>query len=80
VIPVHRGDTYEKLCWLTLVEAGTLMTEAVGAWKNGKLERQPQGTGQRPDLPTFRVPSDEVMAEVLKKLKDCTYKHYVVEH
>ncbi|HHL41900.1 MAG TPA: hypothetical protein ENJ36_04455 [Candidatus Bathyarchaeota archaeon] len=74
VIPVHRGDTYEKLCWLTLVEAGTLMTEAVTAWKNDALVRTPQGES---DLPTFRVPSDEIMAEILQKLKDQTYKHYV---
>lgn len=73
-IPIHKGDTYEKLCWLTLVEAGTLMTEAVTAWKKGELVRTLQGES---DLPTFRVPSDEVMEVVLKKLKDNTYKHYV---
>ena len=73
-IPIHKGDTYEKLCWLTLVEAGTLMTEAVTAWKKGELKRTPQGES---DLPTFRVPSDEIMEVVLKKLEDNTYKHYV---
>lgn len=74
IIPVHRGDSYEKLCWLTLIEAGRLMTEAVSAWKEGRLERTPQGES---DLPTFRVPSDEVMDAVLTKLKDQTYKHYI---
>jgi methionyl-tRNA formyltransferase len=73
IIPGHRGDTYEKLCWLTLVEAGTLMTEAVTAWKKGVIERKPQG---KSGLPTLRVPSDEVMAEVHKKLREQTYKHY----
>lgn len=73
-IAVHKGDTYEKLCWLTLVEAGTLMTEAVSAWKNGTLTRTPQGDS---DLPTFRVPSEEVMEVVFKKLEEHTYKHYV---
>ena len=73
-IAIHKGDTYEKLCWFTLVEAGTLMTEAVTAWKKGELNRTPQGES---DLPTFRVPSDEVMEVVLKKLKENTYKHYV---
>ena len=73
-IPVHRGDTYEKLCWLTLVEAGKLMAEAVTAWKNDALVRTTQGQS---DLPTFRVPSDEIMQEMLQKLKDQTYKHYV---
>jgi methionyl-tRNA formyltransferase len=73
-IPIHKGDTYEKLCWLTLVEAGTLMTEAVTAWKKDELVRSPQGES---DLPTFRVPSDEVMEVVLKKLEEHTYKYYV---
>jgi len=73
IIPVHRGDTYEKLCWLTLVEAGRLMTEAVTSWKNGELTRTPQGEST---LPTFKVPSEEIMQEVYKKLKNHTYKHY----
>ena len=73
-IPIHRGDTYEKLCWLTLVEAGTLMTEAVTMWKNNATTRTPQGEGK---LPTFRVPSDEIMKIVHQKLRDQTYKHYV---
>ena len=73
-IPIHKGDTYEKLCWLTLVEAGALMTEAVSAWKKDELQRTPQGESE---LPTFRVPSDEIMDVVLKKLRDHTYKHYV---
>jgi methionyl-tRNA formyltransferase len=74
IIPVHRGDTYEKLCWLTLVEAGTLMTEAVTAWKNNSLVRTPQGESK---YPTFRVPPADVMEVVYQKLRDQTYKHYV---
>jgi len=74
VIPVHRGDTYEKLCWLTLVEAGTLMTEAVTAWKNNALTRTPQGESK---YPTFKVPPAEVMEVVFQKLRDQTYKYYV---
>ncbi|TFH14679.1 hypothetical protein E4H04_09800, partial [Candidatus Bathyarchaeota archaeon] len=74
VIPIHRGDTYEKLCWLTLVEAGTLMTEAVTAWKKDALVRTPQGESE---LPTFQVPPEEVMETVHQKLRDHTYKHYV---
>lgn len=73
-IPVHRGDSYEKLCWLTLVEAGRLMTEAVTQWKKGTLNRYPQGESE---LPTFRVPSDDIMEGVRQKLRDKTYKHYV---
>jgi len=74
VIPIHRGDTYEKLCWLTLVEAGRLMTEAVTAWKKGELTRTPQGESA---LPTFKVPPKEIMEVVFKKLENHTYKHYV---
>jgi len=73
IIPVHRGDTYELLCWKTLVTAGTLMAEAVGLWKKGNLHRSPQGESQ---LPTFRVPPTEVMMVVAKKLAEGTYLHY----
>lgn len=72
-IPVHRGDTYELLCWKTLVTAGTLMTEAVGMWKEGKVPRMPQGESQ---LPTFRVPPPGVMEVVTRKLSQGTYLHY----
>lgn len=74
LIPISRGDTYEKLCWLTLIEAGTLMTEAVTEWKKGIIERKPQG---KSSLPTLRVPSDDIMVEVRKKLREETYKHYI---
>ena len=73
-IPIHRGDTYEKLCWLTLVEAGKLMTEAVTLWKNDSINRAPQG---RSVLPTLKVPSEEIMDIVYQKLRDQTYKHYI---
>jgi methionyl-tRNA formyltransferase len=72
-IPVHRGDTYEKLCWLTLVEAGKLMTEAVSMWNKDEITRTPQGES---DLPTLRVPSEEIMKIVHQKLLNQTYKHY----
>jgi len=72
-IPVHRGDTYEDLCWKTLVTAGTLMTEAVGMWMRGGVPRTPQGESQ---LPTFRVPPPEIMEIVRRKLAEGTYRHY----
>ncbi len=71
-IPVHRGDTYEHLCWKTLVTAGTLMTEAVGMWRKGEVPRTPQGESE---LPTFRVPPPEIMEVVHRKLADGTYRH-----
>jgi methionyl-tRNA formyltransferase len=73
VIPVHRGDTYELLCWKTLVAAGTLMAEAVGMWKQGRITRTMQGAS---DLPTFRVPPPEIMEVVRRKLSEGTYGYY----
>ena len=72
VIPVHRGDTYEHLCWKTLVTAGTLMTEAVGMWSKGSVPRTPQGESE---LPTFRVPPPEIMEVVHRKLAEGTYRY-----
>ncbi|MBN2336880.1 hypothetical protein JXL21_15095 [Candidatus Bathyarchaeota archaeon] len=73
VIPVHRGDTYETLCWKTLVMAGTLMTEAVTMWKNDALTRTPQGESE---LPTFKVAPPEVLEVVRRKLAEGTYRHF----
>jgi methionyl-tRNA formyltransferase len=73
VIPVQRGDTYELLCWKTLVMAGTLMTEAVTQWKENRIQRTLQGESE---LPTFKVPPPEIMEVVYRKLKEETYKHY----
>jgi methionyl-tRNA formyltransferase len=73
-IPVHRGDTYELLCWKTLVMAGTLMTEAVDIWRRGEITRTPQGES---GLPTFKVAPPEVLDVVYRKLAEGTYRHFV---
>jgi methionyl-tRNA formyltransferase len=73
VIPVHRGDTYEKLCWETIALAGELMVYAVGQWKRGTLKGVPQPVGQE----ALRVAPPDVLDAVYKKLKDGTYKHFV---
>jgi methionyl-tRNA formyltransferase len=72
-IPVHRGDTYEKLCWLTVGLSGTLMTEAVADWRAGRLVSEPQGEGGE----THRNMPDEMVADVRAKLADERYAHYV---
>jgi methionyl-tRNA formyltransferase len=74
-IAVHRGDTYEDLCTRTMVLASTLMVEALEAFERGAWEllRTPQGASDRP---TFRNAPDEVLAEVRRKLRDQTYRHY----
>jgi methionyl-tRNA formyltransferase len=73
-IPVHKGDTYELLCWKTLVLAGTLMTETVQMWKEKKIIRMPQGES---DFPTFKVAPPEVLEVVYEKLARGTYKHMI---
>jgi methionyl-tRNA formyltransferase len=72
-IGVKLGDTYESLCWKTLVMAGTLMVAAVTMWKENSIIRKPQG---KSEFPTFRVPPREVLQVVYKKLEEGTYKHF----
>lgn len=73
-IPVHKGDTYELLCWQTLVLAGTLMTETVQMWKENRIIRIPQGEST---FPTFKVAPTEVLEVVYEKLSRATYKHMI---
>jgi methionyl-tRNA formyltransferase len=75
-VPVRRGATYEDLCHLTLVEAGRLMSEAVGAWREGRLEalRRPQGPSPHP---TFRNMPEELLEVVRRKLREQTWPRYV---
>jgi len=73
LIPVHRGDTYEKLCWETISIAGALMTEAVDAWSKGALKTIPQGPGTN----ALKVAPPKVLEVVYRKLREGTYKHFV---
>jgi len=75
-VPVRRGDTYEDLCYGTLVMSGTLMTEAVTAYAGGHLAelRRPQGESPHP---TFKNMPDELLDTVFEKLRNRTYAHYV---
>jgi methionyl-tRNA formyltransferase len=73
VIPVHRGDSYERLCWATTRLAAELMVRAVRAYADGSIRAHAQGPGGE----TFRnMPADEVEA-VKRKLADGRYAHYV---
>ena len=74
MIPVHRGDTYELLCWKTLVMAGALMTEVVTMWRKDEITRTSQGESE---LPTFKVAPPEVLEVVYRKLAEGTYRHFV---
>jgi len=73
IIPVYRGDTYEKLCWETIQVAGELMVYAVDQWVKGTLKGTPQPTGQE----ALRVAPPDVLEIVDRKLTDRTYKHFV---
>lgn len=73
VIPVHRGDTYEKLCYETIFLAGELMVYAVDQWKKGTLKGVPQPTGQD----ALKVAPPDVLDIVYRKLREGTYKHFV---
>jgi len=72
-IPVHRGDTYEKLCWETINLSGTLMTEAVESWTKGLLKGISQPVGKE----ALKVAPANILEVVYKKLQDGTYKHFI---
>ncbi len=74
-IPVRRGATYQDLCHATLVEAARLMTEAVAAYADGRLDelRTPQGDSE---WPTFRYDA-EIERAAIAKLERGEYGHYV---
>jgi methionyl-tRNA formyltransferase len=72
-LPVHRGDTYEKLVHATIVLAGTLMVEALRQYEAGTLTRTPQPKEGN----TYRVMPPEMVAEVKAKLAQGTYQHFV---
>ena len=72
-IPVHRGDTYERLCWATARLSAELMTEAVRAYASGTIESHPQAPGGV----TYRnMPAEEV-EQVKRKLAEGRYAHLV---
>jgi len=72
-LAVHRGDSYERLCWQTARLSAELMTDAVRAYADGTLESRPQGSGGV----TYRnMPADEV-EQVERKLAEGRYLHFV---
>jgi methionyl-tRNA formyltransferase len=75
-VAVKRGMTYEDLCYTTLVLAGTLMQEALTAYRQGRWSelRRPQGVSP---WPTFKNAPDDVLDAVRRKLAAGTYAHYV---
>jgi methionyl-tRNA formyltransferase len=72
-LAVHRGDTYERLCWATAKLSAELMTDAVRAYANASIESRPQGPGGT----THRNMPAEGVAEVKRKLAEGRYAHFV---
>lgn len=73
IIPVHRGDTYELLCWKTTRLSAKLMAAAVRAWFDGTIVSTPQGAGG----PAHRNMPDEQLAEVKLALAQGRYARFV---
>ena len=74
--PVHRGMTYEDLCFGTLLLSGILMKEALIAWSQGKWGEMRYQQGES-EWPTFRNAPEDVLQVVRQKLEEQTYAHYV---
>ncbi len=72
-IDVHRGDTYEDLCFLTIRLSGTLMREAVESFARGAIRGVPQVGGE----PARKNMPDEMVEAVKRKLARGEYAHLV---
>ena len=74
-ISVRRGDTYQDICYKTLVVASTLMVEAVRAYSEGTLDSKRRLQGNSPN-PVFRY-DPKVEQEAIRILERQTYEHYI---
>jgi methionyl-tRNA formyltransferase len=72
-IPVHRGDTYERLCWATARLSAELMTEAVRAYADKTIESHPQAAGGV----TYKNMPAEQVEQVKQKLAQGRYAQLV---
>jgi methionyl-tRNA formyltransferase len=73
VIPVHRGDSYELLCWRTTRLSAALMTAAVRAYFDRSIRSMPQPSGGA----TYRNMPDEGIARIKLALAQGRYAHFV---
>jgi methionyl-tRNA formyltransferase len=72
-IPVHREDSYEKLCWETTRLSARLMASAVTQFEQGKLDARPQPREGN----TYRNMPPEGVARMKAKLAAGEYLHFV---
>jgi methionyl-tRNA formyltransferase len=73
IIPVHRGDSYELLCWKTTRLSAKLMAAAVRAYFDGTISSTPQPPGG----PAHRNMPDDQLAEVKLALAQGRYSRFV---
>jgi methionyl-tRNA formyltransferase len=72
-LPIHRGETFERIHRRVLTLSGELMAEGLGISASGAARPMPQdlGVGE-----TLRVIPPELMVEVKNKLAEGRYRHY----
>lgn len=72
-LPVHRGETFERIHRRVLTLSGELMAEGLEMIGNGTAQPTPQdlSVGE-----TLRVIPPELMVEVKAKLAEGRYRHY----
>lgn len=70
---MHRGDSYELLCWKTTRLSAALMTAGVRAYFDGSIRSTPQAGGGT----TYRNMPDEGIARIRLKLAQGGYTHFV---
>lgn len=75
LIEVHRGDSYELLCWKTARLSATLMAAAVRAYFDGSIRSTPQPPGGA----TYRNMPDDAVERVKSKLANGRYAHMLDE-
>ena len=74
-IDIKRGDTYQDVCYKTLITAATLMKEALESYSKGELNKMRRPQGKSPN-PVFRYDS-EIEKEAIQKMKEERYGQYI---
>jgi methionyl-tRNA formyltransferase len=72
-LPVHRGDTYEKLNGRIATLAGELMAETLAFFERGAVPRTPQ---DRAAGETLTVIPEDLLAEGKRRLAEGRYSHF----
>lgn len=72
-LPVHRGESYEKIVRRVLTLSGNLMADALAGLAGGRLSASPQD----PDIgETLRVIPPEYLVAAKRRLAEGNYSHF----